>query len=243
MPNDIIYGMTQRTKDAVQDLLRSKQRAFGPTAPPARDPGPYLCFVECGNYVSTTGGYRYYYGTCKLFNALTGAFESPGDPDAVWLISDVPLEVGGEPYLCMGTGFTTVSAVVKPGFVVMHGSGEYVRWVKPTSDTATGGITPGKLQEKDGSGGYVDGIDVQLVIRSGDRFIAGQPYLATLNGTTTIDAVEYPVYHANGNLRVVHTVCVDPVTGTTRCDAYFYAAPFKIVENVNCDGSEPPAGL
>jgi hypothetical protein len=114
--------------------------------------------------------------------------------------------------------------------------GEYVRWVKPTSDTSSGGYWPAKLQKKDGSGAYTDDIDVKLLARSGDRFIANEPYLATLNGTTTVSDVVYPLYHANGNQRIIHTVCVE---GVERCDSYFYAAPFKIVEDVDCETGEP----
>lgn len=130
--------------------------------------------------------------------------------------------VAGQRYLAINHGENPAGEQL---FVVLA-PGEYTRWLRLTSDDAAGGYWPAQLQKASG-GGYVDEKAVKVAIRSGNKFVSGGYYLGTLNGTH--DGVD--VYHANGNERTILKVCED---GVERCDAFYFAAPFKIVEDVSC---------
>lgn len=123
-----VYGMSQPYKDRVDDLLRTRNLS-PPTGPVDRQGlGSYACIVTPTAIAGDDDGYRHYTATAKIFNAVSGAYDSMDG--TVYLLSKVDL-VLGEPYPAMQTGTRTISAVKREAFVAEV---RKFKWVRVLTD-------------------------------------------------------------------------------------------------------------
>lgn len=115
---DPIYGLTEERKDQLLEYLRHRPGGGDPPAPVPREGNASWRFITCGSVAETAGGFRYYNGTPKIFDATAGAYTEPqgGTSDSVYLVSKVDL-VSGEVYAAQGTGTRSISGTTKPCFV------------------------------------------------------------------------------------------------------------------------------